>query len=140
MSESIWSSSTTTTIREQRDRRRRRRGLSFFRSWDRRRAQSSSPRMDVGPQTQQTLLVKSLLSQPTSIHLSFSSNSCCLTRDALPMQSDRSSWILITVSSTRFHHLGVPLPWSYPHLSVVFLKDAGTHAHKNLDCLSLHTL
>ena len=140
MSKLNWSSSTITTICGECERRRRRRGLSFSCSWDGRRAQSSSPRMDVGPQTQQTLLVKSLLSQPTSIHLSFSSNSCCLTRDALPVQSDRSSWILITVSSTRFHHLRVPLPWSYPHLSVVFLKDAGTHAHKNVDCLSLHTL
>ena len=71
--------------------------------------------MDVDPQTQQILLVKSLLSKPTSTHLSFSSNSCCLTRDALRVQSERSSWILITVSSTRFHHLRVPLPWSYPH-------------------------
>ena len=75
----------------------------------------TSPLMDVDPQTQQILLVKSLLLQPTSTHLSFSSNSCCPTRDALRVQSDHGSWILITISSTRFHHLRVPLLWSYPH-------------------------
>ena len=75
---------------------------------------STSPLMDVDSQSQQILLVKSFLSQPTSTHLSYSSNSCRLTRDALRVQSDRSSWILIAVSSNRFH-LRVPLPWSHPH-------------------------
>ena len=75
----------------------------------------SSPWMDVDPQTQQTLLVKPLLSQSTPTHLFFSSHSCCLLRGALSTQSDRSSGIVITVSTTCFHRVWVSLPWSYPH-------------------------
>ncbi|KIJ97758.1 hypothetical protein K443DRAFT_237533 [Laccaria amethystina LaAM-08-1] len=66
-------------------------------------------------------VVKSLLSQSPPTPLPFFSHSCCLIRDTLSAQSDCISWILITVSSTRFHRLRVPLPWSYHLLSVVFL-------------------
>ena len=121
MSKWDWSSSTITAIREERERRRRRQGLSFFVSgaggvrrsqWTHghpvptdgcRPSYSADFTCQVFPITTHVnpsvLLLQPMLSHPQSIRV----------------QSDRSSWILIAVSSTRFHHLRVPLPCSYPH-------------------------
>ena len=49
---------------------------------------------------------------------------------AMPYERSRTV-ILITVSSTRFYRLG----YLCHILSAVFLKDAGTYTHKNVDTL-----
>ncbi|KIJ94662.1 hypothetical protein K443DRAFT_351371 [Laccaria amethystina LaAM-08-1] len=61
------------------------------------------------PQTQQIALLKSHLPLSPPTYLFSPHWNCYLTRDALPAQCDSHSWILITVSSTRFHRLRVPL-------------------------------
>jgi hypothetical protein len=141
MPESNWSSSTIAQTHEERVGRQCRRGLSFFFWWwdrVRRRFLRSRGRLRPHgwisiPQAQQIVPVKSLLPQSMPTHLCFSSHSRCLIRDALRAQSDSRYWTLITVLSTRFHR-----PWICCHihistLTVVFLKDAGIHAHKKVD-------
>ena len=96
---------------------------------------STSSLMDV---TQQILLVKSFLSQPTSTHLSFSSNPCCLTRD--PYECNLT---VVLGSGSPYRGLvsiisGYLCPGHTHTLSVVLLKDAGTHAHKNVDSPSTY--
>ena len=68
---------------------------------------SSSPQMDVDASNSADL---SRQVSPTTIHLSFSSYSRCLIRDALRAQCGSSSWVLVPVSSSRFHRLRIPLP------------------------------
>ena len=130
MPKSNWSSSTIVQTCEERGRRQCPRGLRLFflvvGHWElsgvvKGRDQSFRERLCPHewisiPQAQQIVPVKSLLPQSTPTHLSISSHPRCLIRDAIRVQSDRSSWILIVISSTRFHRLQVPLPWSYKHL------------------------
>ena len=123
MPKSNWSST-----HEERERRPCRRGLRFSGGeghWVlsgvvRRRAQSFRGRLCPHEwisirQAQQIIPVKSLLPQITPTPLPFSSHSSAF-RAALRLQSDSSPWALITVSSTSFHSLRIPLPWSYQHL------------------------
>ena len=78
--------------------------------------------MDVDPSNPANCTRKSLLPQFTPAHLFFSSYSRCLIRNGLRAQSESRSWTLITVSLICFHHLRIPLPWSYP---LFVLKDTG---------------
>ena len=90
------------------------------------------------PQTQKISPVKSLIPQSMPSHLSFSSQSCYLIHDALPVQSNSSSWILITISIVS----GYLCPDQPATLPVVFLKNAGKHAHKKFHlylCVRFHT-
>ena len=69
------------------------------------------------PRTQLIAPVKSFLPLTPLTHLSSPHWHCYLTRNALPAQSDSHSRISITVLSTRFHRLRVPLLWSPVRLS-----------------------
>ena len=80
---------------------------------------------------------------PTTIHashLSFSSHPRRLICDALRARSDSRFWTLITVPLT---HSIVPRHLYLGHtstLEVVFLKEAGIHAHKKSTCSSTYSL
>ena len=52
---------------------------------------------------------KSILPQFTPAHLSLSSHSRCLIRDALQAQFDSHTWTLITAWSASLHHPWIPL-------------------------------
>ena len=95
---------------------------------------------DIGPHTWMSM-PQNLSRQhpPTTTHLAFS-HSRCIIRDALRAQSDSSSWILFTVSSSLFIVSGYLYPGHTHILSAVFLKDAGTHALKNVDSTSTYFL
>ena len=128
---SNWSSATIAQTREECEGRRRRRGFRFFSWWDRKSKKMTvltaprtfmSPRIDVDASNSADLSRQVSL---TTIHLSFS-HSRCLIHDAVRR--------LVFIVS------GYLCP-SHTHiLSAVFLKDAGTHTHKNVDSISTYPL